>query len=195
MDELRKNHILQITLEDKTPVEGIVLDYSKDRVMVLVDEEFQDNAKKIKELDTLSVVAHTVFGLKKMNSSVISELDGRNCIVIENNPTVKSIQRRKHVRAVDNFDFQIQTINNKLYCASCVNISAGGIAFHSAKDILNCGDKVKLIFETDIFLKKMELMSEIIKAQDDFYVAKYDNLNDYDESRVVKRVFKLLAQK
>ncbi len=194
MDELRKNHILQITFGDNSSIEGVVLDYSKDRVLVLVDENSYTEAVKIKELDLLNVIAHTSFGLKKMQSSVISTLDGRNCLIIENNPTIQTIQRREHVRAIDDFAFKIKA-NDKLYTVKCINLSAGGIAFKYERNAFQNGEKIEILFSADIFSRNIKCNAEIIKAQDDFYVAMFNNLNDYDESKIVKRVFQLLAQK
>ena len=194
MDELRKNHILQINASDNTFIEGVVLDLSKDRILVLVDENCISDANKLNELDNIAVTAHTNFGIKKMNSSVISCLDGRNCILIENNPTISTIQRREHVRAVDVFNFKI--IANGNYCdAKCVNLSGGGIAFKVSDKILTVGQEIEIILPADLFTKEIKCAAEIIKANDDFCVAKYKNLNDYDESKIVKRVFVLLAQK
>ena len=39
MDELRKNHIVRIELKDETKIDGIVFDYGRDRVKVLIGFE------------------------------------------------------------------------------------------------------------------------------------------------------------
>jgi len=194
MDEIRKNQIIILKMPDGTSIDGTILDYEKDRVSILVDESSYSSATNIAELDYLDVVVHTHCGIKKMKSHVISALDGRNCILIENNPSEMYPQKREYERVVDDFNFKL-IYNNSEYYAKCINISAGGIAF-SAKDcVFNTGEKILLIFSKEIFLKEIKIMAEIIKVHDDFFVAKYENLNMYDENKIVQRVFKLLVQK
>ncbi|MBQ8475636.1 PilZ domain-containing protein [bacterium] len=194
MDELRKNHIVHIELRDSSWVNGTVLDYEKDRVMVLVDEKYLNNAKKLQELDDVKVIVHTHCGLKKMISSVISPLDHRSCIVIENSPAETVHQKRQFVRVVDDFDFNIEYIH-QFYPCKCVNVSAGGIAFRSKGNDFKPKQEIKLIFPENVFSKVITCDAEIIKVQDDFFVAQYKNLNIYDENKIVKRIFELLARK
>ena len=46
------------------------------------------------------------------------------------------------------------------------------------------------IFDREIFCK-----GEIIKVRENSYVAKFLNLKPYDEDKIVKHVFKLIAEK
>ncbi len=194
MDELKKNNILHIELRDGSKIKGIVEDYQKDRVMVLVDNSSIETAKKINELDDLEITAETQFGLKKMFSSVIYSLNNSNCIVIENTPSLQVTQKRAHVRAVDDFEFQIE-YNDKSYSAKCINISASGIAFKTDNADFELNKKINIIFEEDIFSKKITCQAEIIKKNDDNYSAVYTEINEHDQNKIVKRIYKLLSKK
>ena len=194
MDELRINQVIYIEFDDNLIISGIVSDCQRDRVMVLVDNNSIENAKKIKELDDGVVTVETTFGLKKMYSSVITGLNSNNCIIIENNEPVPVIQKRNQVRAVDNFEFIVEH-NDKQYAAKCKNISAGGIAFNIISSIFNIGDDIKIILPEEIYSKKITCNAKIIKIENDFIVACYYDLNEYDESKIVKRIFKLLSSK
>ena len=194
MDELRKNHILHIELKDGSRIEGKVIDYQKDRVMVLIDDNSVENAKKLQELDDTKVTVQTHFGIKRMFSSVISPLNHKNCIIIENNPSQAVNQKRQYVRVVDDFKFNVE-LNNEFYPSKCANISAGGIAFTSIVNHFEIGTIVKVIFPVNVFSKLITCEAEIIKSRDDFFIAQFKNLNVYDENKIVKRIFELLARK
>lgn len=194
MDELKKNNILHIVLKDGSKIKGIVEDYQKDRVMVLVDDTSIETAKKINELDDLEITAETQFGLKMMISSVIYSLNDSNCIIIENTPSLQVVQKRAHVRAVDDFEFQIE-YNDKSFNAKCLNISASGIAFKADNAGFELNQKINLIFEEEIFSKKITCQAEIIKKNDDNYSAVYTDINEHDQNKIVKRIYKLLSKK
>lgn len=194
MDELKKNNILHIVLENGSKIEGIVEDYQKDRVMVLIGDKYLEQAKTIKELDDLKVTAKTQFGLKKMISGVIYTLDKTNHIVIENAPSVPVTQKRADVRAVDDFEFQI-TADDKQYSAICLNISAGGIAF-SVKDAeFEKDKKIDIIFAQEIFSKEIKCSAKIIKKNDGYFSAIYTKINEHDKNKIVKRIYRLLSAK
>ncbi len=194
MDEIRRNQILILEPISGGKIEGTVLEYEKDRVEVLVDENFLSEAQKLEELDLLDVTAHTLFGIKKMKSHVISKLNGRSCILIENNEALKIVQKRDNVRAAAKIEFVLNTQTNSCYLVSA-NISASAVAFKCSNLKLNIGEIVEIIFPFEVFSKEIKVKAEIIKAHDDFFVAKYENLNKYDESKILQKIFKLLSQK
>ena len=194
MEEIRKNHILQITTKNNICVEGIVFDYSKDRIKVLLSYDSLVKAKNLKELDRIFVKANTHLGIKNMKSHIISELNSENCIVIENGATIPVEQKREHVRVLSNLVFKLSK-NNELFTCYCINISAGGIAFVCSETSFKLDDEVVLIFDEKYFGKTFNASGKIIKVNDDYCVAKFYNLKMYDEDRIVKYVFKLIAKK
>lgn len=194
MDEIGKNDILELELEDGSLVFGYVYEYSKDRVSVKVDPDSLEIAKKIKEMDKLFVMARTRYGIKNMISHVIYELSNVNRMVIENASTVTVEQKRENVRAVDSFKFKVY-LNNIEYIVECLDISAGGIAFSFDGDIFRRGQILKVVFDEDLFSKKISCDAEVIKAHNGFCAVKFLNLNIYDESKITKKVFKILSGK
>ncbi len=194
MDEIRKKHIVKIPLSTDVTIDGVVLDYTADRVMVLISNNGLQAARNLKELDEISVYVHTFLGIKKMISTVISELNDKNCIVIENAPSSPVVQKRRFVRVLSSIKFDILKGNKIINCV-CVNISAGGIAFYTKDEGIKLGEIVKIkLFERD-FEKDIVCRAEIIKYDDGVYVAKFFDLNKYDEDKIVKHVFKLLTAK
>lgn len=194
MNEMRKNHIVQIELKDKRSIDGIVYSYSKDRFSVLIAFDSLEIAKELSELDELCVSVYTHLGIKKIKSHVIETLRKDNCIVLENNEAAPIIQRRQNVRVVSNFDFNIIKDDNCYKCF-CINISAGGIAFYCNEVEFELNEKIKIEFLEREFEKNIQTSATIIKVNDSSYVAKYANLNKYDEDKIVKYVFKMIAKK
>ncbi len=194
MDELRKNHILQIHSINAQAIEGIVIDYIDDRILVLICEESLSEAKKLEELDNLFVKAHTHCGIMSMKSTVISTIDTNNCIVIENSPVIPFEQKREFVRVLSSINFIIEK-DNESYNCSCVNISAGGIAFVCRDREFNIGDIVTInLLERD-FQKDITTKAQIIKTNEFDTVAKYLDLDKNSEDRIVGYVFDLIAKK
>lgn len=194
MNEMRKNHIVKIELSDNRTIDGIVFDYSKDRFSVLVAFDSLDLAKELSELDELKVVIYTHLGIRKIKSHVIEPLKKDNCIILENNDSVPTVQRRQNVRVVSNFAFDIKK-EEKEYKCFCINVSAGGIAFYCNEVDFELNQKVKIKFSEKEFEKNIQTYATIIKVSDSSYVAKYINLNKYDEDKIVKYVFKVIAKK
>lgn len=192
MYELRKNHIIQISLSENKAISGVVEDYASDRVMVSIAPNSIEYAKNLKELDELTVFVYTFMGVKKMISNVISELDKNNCIVIENAPAVPVVQKRKFVRVLSSIKFDILKENMIINCI-CANISAGGIAFFPSEDSINVGEFLKFRFFARDFGKEIICKAEIIKKDGNMAVGKFFDLNKYDEDRIVKHVFNLIA--
>ncbi|MBQ8636065.1 PilZ domain-containing protein [bacterium] len=194
MDEIRKNHIVQMELKNGTCLDGIVFDYTFDRVLVLIAYDSLQKAKELKELDELLVNVSTHLGLKRMKSHVIGCLNKNNCIIIENTETLAVVQKRQHVRVLSNIEFSIVRNGAFLQCF-CVNISAGGIAFWCNDMNFEIGQKISINFPEDVFGKAFSCTAEIIKISVSSVVAKYHNLLPYDEDRIVKYVFKMIAKK
>ena len=193
MYELRKNHIVQIPLDNNVTINGIVADYASDRVLVSIDKDSVKDASLLKELDELSVFVHTFMGIKKMVSSVISELDKNNCIIIENNPAVPVVQKRQFVRVLSSISFEIIKENKIIDCV-CVNISAGGIAFRiKNSDLLQLDEILEFKFFERDFGKEIICRAKIIKKNNDIYVGQFMNLNIYDEDRIVRHVYNLIT--
>ena len=193
MDEIRRNYIARVKLKTNQFVEGEVVDFTPDRVKILVFPYSFDLAKTIKELDCVRVFVHTHMGIKEMVSSVISEFNSINCITLENNPTVKVIQKRAFVRVLSDLKFNIQK-NNMTFDCVCDNISAGGIAFRVNNSTLSVDDIVFINFSKEYFEKDIVAKAEIIKNNGNWFVAKYINLHPRDEDRIVKYVFKTIVK-
>ena len=170
-----------------------IIDFSSDRVMVLIFPYSLDAAKSIKELDEVKVQVHTHLGLKEMLSNVISPLDSLNCIVVENNPTIPIVQKRAFVRVVSNMDFKLSKAD-KFYDCVCINISAGGVAFRLPDSDLAIGDNVVLSFDNLYFEKDIITSAKIIKKEHDCFVAQFIGLNPRDEDKIVKYVFKTIVK-
>ena len=194
MNEMRKNHIVKIELSDNRAIDGIVFDYSKDRFSVLVAFDSLDIARELSELDELKVTVYTHLGIRKIKSHVIETLRKDNCLVLENNESIPTIQRRQNVRVISNFSFDIEG-NEQYYKCYCINVSAGGIAFYCNEAEFELNQKIKINFHKKEFEKNIQTCATIIKVNDSSYVAKYTNLNKYDEDKIVKYVFKMIAKK
>jgi len=195
MEEIRKNQTVQLELRNGEKIEGIILDYSSDRVDVLVSFDSLNIASKLKELDVVLACVQTHIGHKKMFSHVINELKANNCITIENNDVIPTIQRREHVRVVSDLIFKIEKENNKIIKCSCINISAGGIAFFADNLSFNLDEKVNIILPDTEFEKEITTNAKIIKVCNDSYVAKFEDLTFANEGKITKYVFKLIAKK
>lgn len=191
MDELRKKHIVQI-IYNHDLINGFVVDYTADRVMVLVANEYSNLAKNLKELDEVEVIVFTHLGLKKMKSAIISELNQDNCLIIENSPAYSVPQKREFARVLSAIKFLIIK-KDAVYNCNCVNISAGGIAFSCNETDFQIGDTVKLKFFERDFGKDIVCIADIVKRYDNVIAAKYKNLSSFDEDRIVKHVFKLMV--
>ena len=192
MDELRKKHIVQIIFKDKS-INGFVVDYTADRVMVLVAKEFLTVASEIKELDEVEVLVYTHLGLKKMKSSVISEINNDNCIVIENTPSYPVEQKREFARVLSTIKFNVIKKDNVFNC-NCVNISAGGVAFFCDEANFKIGETIKIKFFERDFGRDIICTADIVKSNGNNFAAKYQNLSGYDEDRIVKHVFNLMVK-
>lgn len=193
MDELKKNHILELLNRNNDKINGIVVDYEKDRVMVLICEDSIEAAKKIEELDDFIVNAHTHYGIKKMKSSVISKLDGNNCIVIENNPAFPVVQKREFVRVLSNAKFIAKKDDEEFNC-SCINISAGGVAFYTNETNFSLEEEFVIKFSYEDFGKDIVLNAKIVKVNAQGYAAKYLEPDKHDVDRIVKYVFDLITK-
>ena len=195
MDEIRKNQIVQIQTADNTTLDGIIFDYDHDRISVLIAYESLFPARKLDELDELIVGVSTHLGYKKMKCHVIDKLNANNCIVIENNEAFQVEQKREFVRVLSNVVFKMKKTDDKFFDCYCINISAGGVAFFINNSSLTLYDEVDIVFPQEEFEKEINVRARIIKTYDNYYVAQYINLKPFDEDKIVKYVFKLIAKK
>ncbi len=193
MDEIRTNNKVKIESTKGGVIDGVVLAVEYDRVAIRINPQNLDTASKIKELDELKVCASTHFGEKTMISAVISELNQKNIIIIENSPALSHAQNRKHVRVQTNFDFLIK-FNFKIFRAKALNISAGGIAFCAENADFKLDDELIMNFSADIFESDFECEAKIIKINDDNYIAGFNNINENNESKIIKYVFKNVSK-
>jgi len=202
MEEIERNNNIRIEYKTKGGnylIEGTILDFSNDRILVNPKTDSIVAAKILKELDDIEVSIFTSYGIKYMKSSVMSALDDiKNCLIIEKTPIIKTEQRREYVRITKSFEFNLFFQNKKIKCY-CVNISAGGIAFNIldntlSNDIFVTGDSVILNFPQDLFEKNIVIDASIIKTQNNKLVAKYKNLNSKDEDKIVKYIFKVMTR-
>lgn len=195
MDEIRKNHIVQIITKDNVKLDGIVFDYTFDRVSILIAFESLLLARKIEELDELTIIANTHLGIKKMICHVIDKLNANNCIIVENNKSLPVEQKREFVRVLSNAVFDVIKEDSSKITAYCINISAGGVAFCVNNSSFKQEENIKIILSKEDFEKEIIANAQIIKIYDNCYVAKFLNLNTFDEDKIVKYVFKLIAKK
>lgn len=195
MIEIRKNQILNLETKEGIKSEGIVFDYDKDRVSVLISFDSIENAKKYKELDILLVNVKTHVGVKMMFSHVIDELSMDNRLVIENSDCIQTLQRREYVRVTSNLCFKILKKDEKEFECFCLNISGGGIAFVCHETAFKIGEKVEMFFPKEEFDKEIICKGVIIKTKKDSYVAKYENLTPAMQEKIIKHVFKLVTKK
>lgn len=193
MKEIRKNNKLVISLRDKTLINGVIYDYTDDRILVLIDKNDIDLAKKIQELDDIALRIETHLGNKLMLSSVISHLDKYNCILIENNPEVVVAQKRQAVRVAVDFHFFVVKGTKYLDCVSN-NISAGGMSFTS-KTKFELDEELTIEFPVNIFGKSITTHARVLKITNINYAVKFLDLSQNDEDKIVKYIFKMMVKK
>lgn len=194
MNEIRKNHIVKIETSDKTVLDGIVFDYDYDRILILISFDSLLDAKKIKELDELTISVYTHLGVKKMKTSLITELNKNNCIIVENNEAIPVEQKREHVRVLSNIEFLIKKNSDIIKCY-CINISAGGVAFWCNDYKFNLDDEIEIVFMPEDFNREIKCKAKILKINETSLVAKYIDLKPFDEDAIVKHVFELITKK
>lgn len=193
MDEIRINNTVKMQTRTGADIKGKVCALQYDRVAIIIDIHYRDVAKQLQELDNLKITADTHFGAKTMISSVISTMNDKNIIVVENSKAIEVEQKRKYVRVVCNFDIKIN-FNNNEYRTKTKNISAGGIAFEKNNIDYKLNDDIKINFPKEIFDKEFECSAKIIKINDDTIVAEFNNINEYNESKIMKYVFKNVSK-
>ncbi len=192
MDELRKNQNALIEMQDKTQIEASILDFTFDRVLIEIKEEFVPLAKNIKELEELTITIDTHLGSKKMNSSVISTLDSSNRLLVENNPAYIVITKREFSRVKTKLDFVIVK-NKKEYNATAIDISGNGIGF-------SCNEidfKIDEIIEIKLTLNDNQITTKakIVKTNNDVTAATYQNIDSKMQDKIVKYVFEQSTKK
>ena len=194
MKEIRKNNKLIISLKDKSLIHGVVYDCTDDRLLVLINQESIQKAQSLKELDEIALRVETHLGNKLMLSTVISELNKYNCIIIENNPEVVVAQKRQSVRVTTDFTFYVRDNKNKPLECKSLNISAGGMAFVSNSEF-ELDSVINIEFPPNLFGKKINVSARILKASSEFNAVKFLDLNQKDEDKIVKYIFKMMVKK
>ncbi len=193
MEEIIKNIVLELEAEDGVLIKGRVFEYTRERIALVVDNDCVEDAKKLKVQEAVIVSAYTNFGIKDMISHVIAQLSDTKRLIIENASVETVEKKRETVRAVDDFFFNT-IVNNSIYNVKCLNISAGGIAFTFDENIYEVNQLVEVIFPEKIFSKKITCNIQIIKVRDDYCSARFIDLNLFDQSLIVKKVFAILAK-
>lgn len=191
MNEIRVAQKLQIKLNGNQIINGSVSDYTFDRVMIKIDDIDAIKASVLRELDEVDIFISTHLGVKHMRSCVISELNKKNCIIVENNEASAVEQKREYVRVVSNLCFVVE-FNSKLINCTAINISAGGIAFNAENFKFNIDDKIKIKFSENDLGKNICCDAIIVKVKQDMFAARYININPHDEDKIMKYVFKLM---
>ncbi len=194
MEEIRRNDTAELIFSDNITLRGIVDDFSANRIVFLIMDDSIAQAKQIKPLSNLIVVANTDYGLKKTYSSVIEGIDENNCMVVENNPSVPVIQKREFVRIASDITFKIKK-DGMIFNCTCLNISGGGIAFKTNETAFRVNEKVQIIFQSKDFEQDITVDAIIHLLDKNKTVARYMGLNKYDEAKIVKYVFKKSAKK
>lgn len=192
MDELRKNQNVIIETSSKTQIEATVFDFTFDRVLVLVKEEFVPKAKELHELEELTITVDTHLGIKKMTANVISGINRENLLLIENNPAYIVITNREFSRVKTSLEFKI-TKDKQTYNAVSINISGNGIGF-------SCSE-CEFAQDEEIFIKielpaenntkeTIETHAKIISINKNCIAAKYTDISPKHQDKLVKYVFK-----
>ncbi len=194
MNVIRLAQKLQIKTKDNNIIHGFVSDYTFDRIMIKIADDDVNMAKSLKELDDIFIIISTHLGIKHMNSTVITQINSNNSIIVENNKMLEVEQKREFVRVVSNLKFVVE-FDLKIINCQAINISAGGIAFKSDTNLFKVDDKIKIKFSEKDLGKNIICNAIIIKVQDSMLVAKYTDLNPHDEDKIMGYVFKLITYK
>lgn len=192
MKEARRGQIIIIKSPKFPELEGVISSVEEDRLTIYYTKDFEDYANSLAEGDKIFVRIHTQFGIKPMNSMVISSPLADGELVIENSNTVGISQKRAYVRAAVNFRFFIKT-QKTLTGATCVDISAGGVKFHPDEYIFKIGDNIDIKYLAEEFGKNIEAKAQIINVSGDKLIAKYTDISEFDRDKISGFCIKTLS--
>lgn len=193
MEEIRLKQCVAILTPLKKEILGVISDFSYDRVLIKIENNYLETASKLAELDEVIVVVLTHLGRRTMKTIVISPLNSKNQILLENRPSDKVEQKRAYVRVKTDIPFIIE-FNQKYFKCKMEDMSCVAIAFYSDQEFKK-DDVIKISFSKEFFEKDIKCMAKIYKFYNNIYVAKFCDLNIYDEDRLVKYIFRKMTKK
>ncbi len=183
MKEARIGQI--VILKTKTlNLEGLVDNVEHDRIVVNYFARDREKFKSIKEGEMLRVLVHTKFGVKKMKSMAIEQLQDQ--LVIENAPVIPEVENREDVRTIVNMKIFIKA-NKMLIPAVTLDLSAGGVKFElkNTQIPLDVNTQVDVKFIGDAFERDMSIGAIIIKVlSDKIFVARFIDGNENTRSKI-----------
>lgn len=163
--------------------EGVIYAIKNDEIAVYYPNIYKKAADSLFEGEELDVLVHTYYGVKKMNSLLISNNIEKNMLIIENAQVEEMPQKREFARAAAEFTFFVK-MDKKLPKAKCKDISASGMKFETAEH-LEVGQNVTLRLMAEDFGKDLTIEAQVINNIGGYYVVKFENLNEYDKDRIV----------
>ena len=194
MIEARRGQIVVIKNPKFSKMEGIIEAAQEDRLKIYYPKEYEGMAWALSVGDELLVDVHTPFGVRHMNSMVISTPLEDGELVIENASAFQIPQKREFVRSAVEFNFFIKK-EDSLIRARCVDISAGGIKFTPDENIFCEGDGVEIKFLSDEFEKDINVKAVIISVKVNNAVALYTDINEFDRDKIAKFCIKVLDER
>lgn len=194
MIEARRGQIVVIKNPKFSKMEGVIEAAQEDRLKIYYPKEYESLAWALSVGDELLVDVHTPFGVRHMNSMVISTPSEDGELVIENATAFKISQKREFVRATAEFSFFVKK-DDKLIRANCVDISAGGIKFIPDEKIFSEGDEIEVKFLSDEFEKDINIKAVIISMKADNAVALYTDISEYNRDKIAKFCIKVLDER
>ncbi len=194
MIEARRGQIVIIKNPKFSEMEGVIEALEDDRIKIYYPREYESSAWALSEGDELLVTVHTSFGVRHMNSMVISSPSADGELVIENAAAFELPKNREYVRAAVEFSFFVKK-DDSLIRANCIDISAGGIKFAPEENILAQGDEIEIKFLSEEFEKDINLKALVLNVKNSFAVACYSDVNEFDRDKIAKFCIKVLDER
>ncbi len=192
MNEIRLYDKISLNFGENS-ISGYIVRIEYDRIYIKIAPQDVEIAKILQELDEVSLTAITHLGCKKSTACVIETINDNDRLVVENNSTIETEQKRNFTRIVCDFEFKIIK-NNETYMVSALNISAGGVAFNTKEKYFNLNDEVIIVLPEEIFGKEIKCNGKIVKMNDLKYALTYDNLSEDNQNRIMKYIFNLFSK-
>lgn len=194
MIEARRGQIVVIKNPKFSKMEGVIEAAQEDRLKIYYPKEYESLAWALSVGDELLVDVHTPFGVRHMNSMVISTPSEDGELVIENAAAFELPKNREYVRAAVEFSFFVKK-DDSLIRANCIDISAGGIKFAPEENILAQGDEIEIKFLSEEFEKDINLKALVLNVKNSFAVACYSDVNEFDRDKIAKFCIKVLDER